>query len=230
MEELYRLAPLLALNPAADNGGGIDLSQCRITDRNSWIHATQTIVLEESDAASQDTEKRLSRRHWLDPNREFCILRSATYRGERLREQIDIEYVEDAECGWRPAGWTVISRPPPARSTSPSRFYPGNERLFDHASAAVTAWEAKVPEQTTLKKPQFPVGTAWFDQISEDWLRQTGDTTTQPLDKDSVMLMASGEMVRNSGWSGRRWLILISVALALVFMVFRRRRLRKIPQ
>lgn len=219
MEELFSRAPLQALRPGARMAGQIDLTRCRIVPGNPWINGSRTVVLESNGAEEENSDFR--RRYWLDPQREFSVLRSATWQKRRLREQTDIDYVEDAECGWRPVAWTVVSRPLPAKSTSPSRFYPGNERLFHHASARVTEWQTGPTPSEDESQPQFPPGTAYFDQTNTRWMRQTDDAEAAPLDDAVIMQLVSGDPLAPSTWFDLPWAVGVPVIAGVIWIAWR---------
>lgn len=84
---------------------------------------------------------------WLDPLKDYCIVRSANYRNGHLKDQIDIQYDEDAEHNWVPKSWTIRIGTQVQRSR-------------------VVKWETNPTFKPTEFELEFPSGTFVSDQTS----------------------------------------------------------------
>lgn len=222
LAELAMTAPALAVQPLAAHGGSIDLKACQLDDVTRPIAGEPCVIMTEQlrDDGS------LWREYWLDPRRDYRILRMQTWQNQRLAERVDVNYVEDETYGWRPSAWSVATRPQPAESLS-HRFYPGNTLLFEFAHMDVTEWSADTSASVDRGPVQVPAGTAFYEQASGEWLVQRDDGGTEPLDPDSVARLASGGSPQNGSSSFRSWLLPAVIVLIVTSLVIRRSRAAK---
>jgi len=77
-----------------------------VEDGNSVVDGRRCVLFANRGSTSQ------GRRHlfWLDPAREFIILRFAKQSGDSIVQQTDFSWTPDSEVGWVLAGWKLSKR------------------------------------------------------------------------------------------------------------------------
>lgn len=109
-----------------------------------------------------------SRVIWVDPGREYAILRYSVMRRDVPSYQIDGKYIEHDQGGWAPSGWIINSW----------RDGPDGSRVLRlHAEARVTKYEVNPEFAADEFRLEFPVGTiVRDDRVDEDHLvRENGE-------------------------------------------------------
>lgn len=97
------LRPLiLTYRPLHPTIGRIDLGEHRVLDQRRPIGSHSCLIVEESH------ERPVKKSYWVDPDRDYIVLRYvSSYKGrEGLRQ--DIEYEHDADHGWIPKRWKLL--------------------------------------------------------------------------------------------------------------------------
>lgn len=110
--------PLILLyRPLHPAMGAIRPESCRLVAKESFANGGNCLVVEESQ------RDRVVNKYWVDPDRDFVVVRQIAEQAGAARAQLDISYKQDSELGWCPTGWTTMVFPRAAKPT-------GHERLI----------------------------------------------------------------------------------------------------
>jgi hypothetical protein len=55
---------------------------------------------------------RIERRLWVDPKRNYVVLRAVSGKPERPKQQVDVQYGPHKATGWVPIGWRIVDTSP----------------------------------------------------------------------------------------------------------------------
>lgn len=89
----------------------------------------------------------LTRIFWLDPNRQFVVVKYALTTGDRrIQRQTDFQYSQDPRFGWIPKGWTI-------------KKYTTNGMLISSVVSTVQNYELNTQFAREEFSIEFPVGT-----------------------------------------------------------------------
>jgi hypothetical protein len=91
---------LIGLRAASPNYSGISPFHCRVLPITGKIGDVDCTILQTEGDYGEHVF------YWLDPARDYLVLRSHTMAGGRDTERCDISYHRDAKAGWVPDGWT----------------------------------------------------------------------------------------------------------------------------
>jgi hypothetical protein len=94
---------MLALRPFAPQLDPVDLSQYRISLQQGVIGNVPCLILEPIG----EPKRRLS--YWVDPARDYIVMRAMTSVKGQLRSRLDIDYARDPLLGWVPSGWSWLA-------------------------------------------------------------------------------------------------------------------------
>jgi hypothetical protein len=99
---------MLALRPLAGQLGGIDLAAYRIADKRPTLNGISCLLLEPIKDGGPQRRAKVS--FWVDPARDYLVLRSViTLEGRDFRTS-DIVYEQNAARAWIPSRWDVAER------------------------------------------------------------------------------------------------------------------------
>ncbi|WP_010586459.1 alpha/beta hydrolase-fold protein [Schlesneria paludicola] len=228
LDEVSWHAPALALHPLSARGIHCQLDQCQLISTSAQVAGCQTIVIEETTRSNASS---FNRRFWLDPLREFVILRATTTVVGEFRSQVDIEYLQDKHQHWIPKSWKLIARPDDPAPAVQERF-PGDELVFEIGSAKNVECIVDGLQQDSPLPSKIPVGAIVFDQATNEWARQTAADQQKPLTPYEVKVLVLGKQLhqRVSLFSQYSWRFYVGAAatLTLLFrLVFIARTLAK---
>jgi len=96
---------------------------------------------------------RAGARYWVDPERDWVVVRALSFFNGKPSTQLDIFYTLDKIHGWTPSGWKG------------SLFSSGKPKTW--FTARVTRYEINVPVPRTQLQVQFPVGTWVTDRVQQ---------------------------------------------------------------
>jgi hypothetical protein len=97
------LTPLLmAFRPMVKEIRMFDLDTFKVTGRKDVLSGVSCIEL------STGPEGTPGARFWVDPARDYVIVRVLTVGGPKLMEKTDIRYRQDASIGWVPESWERV--------------------------------------------------------------------------------------------------------------------------
>ena len=105
---LPEIKPLaLALRPLTSTLGSIDLSKYTISPIHGRIGADTCLILEPGvDAQSSNADPRAS--FWVDPARDYAIVRAVVDSKGRCQRLIDITYDREPGGNWLPTIWSAV--------------------------------------------------------------------------------------------------------------------------
>lgn len=220
LEDLFWRGAVLAFRPASKQGVDCDFDKCKVLPNAAFLGGVRCVVVEERTSHRNNS---FARRFWVDPQRDFLILRMTAAQNGRLREQIDLNYKLNAEKQWVPDSWTAISRSLPANSNS-YRYFSDNDQLFEVASADVTECNSNaLIDQTS--RAAFRSDAIVFDQTNNEWFQQLTSENRRKLDPDEI----DADALRDHSSSGDfRWRNLLIgagiVVLSFGWVIARRRQ------
>jgi hypothetical protein len=85
-------------------------------------------------------------RVWIDPSRDYVVVRALSSNTEHPRTKIDIAYRKDADSGWVPEKWDILM------------FY-ASGKLQQSMRAKVTSYQINPPVELSEFDIEFPAGT-----------------------------------------------------------------------
>jgi hypothetical protein len=198
-------------------------SLCSIRPGAAEIEDHKCIVLEQTVQGSKES-------FWLDPARDFIILRVLRdYRGNAF-EQLDISYSADEICGWIPSAWRGLWKL--------SRDNGMNMTLQESFEARVISHELNFLFRAEDFELKFPVDTFVEDQRSgEGYIAQKDNAkrmiTLEERERNSsyreLVNSESGMAGRSKTWSRNRlfFLALSILGLCIGLMLYYAARKRK---
>jgi hypothetical protein len=141
--------------------------------------------------------------YWLDPAREWLLVREVYVEPKRAQTQLDIEYEPDAQAGWVPKSWQF-------RHT-------GKGTPVSVEKYTVVSYEINPSLTDSTFDIQFPVGTevSDFTEGRKDYLVEEGGSKR-------ILLDATGSASRR-WWVYAMWGLGV-VLVATAWIVWRRRR------
>ncbi|HEV3298175.1 MAG TPA: hypothetical protein VG055_00945 [Planctomycetaceae bacterium] len=151
--DLPDIRPLmLALRPLTAQLASIDLATYRVADKRPTLNGVSCLLLEPIKAKGPNRSK-IS--FWVDPARDYLVLREVRTLREQDFRTTDIVYEQHAARAWIPKRWDVVD------------MYPGT-RNFEFAIHAPTLktiiGEPIAP--TEFELGELPVGTLIYDSRS----------------------------------------------------------------
>jgi beta-lactamase regulating signal transducer with metallopeptidase domain len=81
----------------------IDLAKFKVAKERQTIDGTSCVVIEMED------EHKIHHTYWLDPAREYLVLRQHRTLNGLDSDRVDFSYRADPTCGWVPTGWKDAS-------------------------------------------------------------------------------------------------------------------------
>jgi len=193
MDDLLWRAPLLALRPLAKSGVNCQTDSCVILPEMAWVSGARCWVIEET---TQVAGANYQRRFWVDPLRDFLILRQTVSVDGLLREQLDVQYALNSKNEWLPVSWEAMTWPRLASSISEFQF-PGNEWLFQTASAKTVSERASDAVVHETSAMQFQPETVVFDQSASEWFEQVSVGERRKLSADEARELVMNGSVAN---------------------------------
>lgn len=212
--------PLLqALRPLTRSDSRLTTAGIQLTARPSRIGGHLCSVLEEKPTPQTVCKM------WVDPQRDFCVLRAITTTDGILQHQFDIEYLEDDTFGWLPSKWSVMV----------SRFdesFPGQQHTFQFAAAQVSNWAINGQLEPSVFELEFPTGTIIHDVSSSALMVVDEGEQTRPVSPKEAqeLLEPRPKVVRSDTNPSITWRVYVgmtTVAVACVFIIFRRKRQKR---
>ncbi|WP_157604977.1 hypothetical protein [Schlesneria paludicola] len=192
--DLFWRGPILAFRPFSPYGIDCDFDRCEVLPKRAWVDGVPCLILEERTESHNSS---FMRRFWVDPQREFLILKTTTTKNRLLREQVDIKYAVTEAKEWLPSSWTAVSRPQPANSNT-YRYFSDNDQLFEVASATVV--DCKLNETSgPIQVTDFRKNAIVFDQKDREWFQQVAPARRRKLTPGEVEAITFGERLTTSG-------------------------------
>ncbi|MHB1426674.1 MAG: LolA-like protein [Gemmataceae bacterium] len=152
--QMFRVRPVLfTFRPLVPEIRPFDIGSMTVTTGRVMIDGRSCVELERR-APGTGTSVFL----WLDPARDFVIVRQRIIERVQTVNQINIQYRADTASGWTPSGWTIVN-------------HIASGHLYDAAECTVTDSEFNVEVDPSLFTLSFPPGSRVQDQKrKEDWV------------------------------------------------------------
>ncbi len=99
---------ILALRPLSARLSFFDLAKYRVSPLRGMIGGQTCVIIEPVDEQPNDQHGQPRRSFWLDPARDYVILRAVVEKNGRCSRQTDIAYEYDGVAGWVPVTWSVL--------------------------------------------------------------------------------------------------------------------------
>jgi beta-lactamase regulating signal transducer with metallopeptidase domain len=93
-------ALLDALRPLEPQLAGIDLSKFRVAGGGGQIGEAHCVIIQTEENGGRQKS------YWLDPARDYLLLREHRTANGQDRMRVDLSYRSDPRFGWVPTGWT----------------------------------------------------------------------------------------------------------------------------
>lgn len=205
---------LMAYRPLNPDLGAFKVSEWHVRDTNAIADGQACIVLEKASDRRKEAI-------WVDPKREFSVVRQETHVGGKPADQLTVSYAQDPVWHWVPKTWNVTV------------IDPRTGKVVRAAVARVTKYDFNRDYSPQDFDFEFPVGT---------YLTDYRDHSTDYRDHSEYIVLANGgrrlitaaEKVRGatyddflrteSGQAGlsrtRSWLrpVILSVLVALAVL------------
>ncbi|HEV3415509.1 MAG TPA: hypothetical protein VG056_01795 [Pirellulales bacterium] len=135
---------LFAFRPLVPHLGRIVPSACKVLPRGGRIDDVQCAIVETYDDVG------LKRSYWVDPAREYIVLREHVVLNGQDYSRMDTSYRRDLKFGWIPNAWNFSSV--------------GNRGTWLHSeTATVTAYAINEPMHESIFQVEFPKGAQVTD-------------------------------------------------------------------
>jgi hypothetical protein len=199
----------------------LDVGKLALTGRRADIEGASCVELQRVSSKSG-----LDNQLWVDPARDFVVVRYSTSLVGKSVYQITVQYLKDASGVWVPTSWVIINHPPVQ-----------GESLFT-TRAAVKDYKLNVPLDSTQFDLAFPPGTRVSDEKSKlEYIVKQGEDKRIILKEDigatyQQMLDSppgQGLAARHGGFSWTWVSVGLAVlgASALAFFAWRRVRAKR---
>lgn len=140
----HQRALLMAFRPFDFRMSRIDTRNLRLLEEQPFVEGRKCIVLEQTPARSESRQL-----FYVDPERDFTILRFTDENRSRLECKIDINYALDKKAGWIPDRWSLVWEL--AKEAGPESL-----------TAKVDSYAINPVLDVERFRVQFPAGT-WVD-------------------------------------------------------------------
>jgi hypothetical protein len=131
---------LLALRPLTPKLSFIELSDYTISPVRGAIGDTSCVILE----PKSDSVGKPKKSYWVDPARDYVIVRAVNSMEGQGAIQTDIFYKRNSVVGWIPSGWSVVDVDGKGRLDQ--SFHTGVEEFSLNQPIAATEFEVPKPD------------------------------------------------------------------------------------
>lgn len=223
LEYLSVLPCLIHFRPLASGGMGVNPANCHVSKDLSNVNGHKSLLLTEVIELENQSVSRL---FWVDPKRDFVVLRYIVRIGHETREQFDIEYTQNDGKMWSPSQWTLTLD---AKGTpSLVKNHPGNIRLFQFYSCSVVDCDMESNVNENDLELRLPVKTILFDENTKERYLVTDNGEKKQISVTDLLKLTMSDS--RSSWSeilNSQAALLGTVAVIIVIgLVARRRRQR----
>jgi hypothetical protein len=219
---LAALRPLLLIyRPFVPTLQPTDIRRMTLKDRQAVIDGCPCVELE------QILPKNSSIHLWVDTTRDYILVRRLIIDQGKPSEQIDIRYHTDANIGWVPSGWKIVT-------------HGSKGELFCSISAILADAEFNIGVEPKVFELEFPpAARVQEESANENYILRQDGTKRPILDADigatyeQMLNSDPGEALQQGKHLRPRWGLTLIIACglsALVVFIWRRRSLRKSPQ
>lgn len=191
-----------------------------VLDRVGTVDGRRCVILQASRSPYAKVEL------WVDPSRDFLILRMVrTYTG-KVASQFDISYDSNEVCGWVPSGWTGVG------------YNTTRGKLTDRIVSTVTLCQVNPPVDSSEFDYEFPPDTLVNDTRDDSFYVVRQDGTRRMVTEaelrgsvpyDALVETESGQGIANEDMDehlhgGLAWSGVGCVVLMAILLVVRHRR------
>lgn len=150
---------LLAYRPFSPDLGRVDPARLSVSIDQGVVSGRACALI-----TQPLTQSTLRRTYWVDPGREYVILRLTEEKDRRGIFACDISYQRDDASGWVPSGWTTV-------------VTASNGKAALQFVAHVTRHEIDQPIADREFQIEFPAGTMVVDDVAKSTfiVRDGGD-------------------------------------------------------
>lgn len=150
---LLSLYPLrFAVRPTDPHIRPFDIGTMTITGRSTVIQKKKCLELERVSGAE-------ILRIWVDPERDFSVVRLTNYSGERVKAKVDVRYQRYPDGVYIPSNWETIT-------------FGADGAMGQSVSASVTECKLNEGIDASVVRVEFPDGTLVTEQRSDQQLGQ----------------------------------------------------------
>jgi hypothetical protein len=205
------------VSPLDKRVAGFHAEALSVAPHTETLDGQTLLVLPFADPQSDDQKA-----FWVDPSRDFVIVRYVTIRKGKLASQTDIEYEPDSLIGWRPVRW--------------NRFRPAGDGgpPITVVSTTVTDFEVNAKLPPDVFTLEFLPGTRVYDESQggqAEYLVTADNQRRDILDfeigatHDQLLASGTGQAFsthpRGAGWPLWRWIALGTTGLAMALFAIR---------
>ena len=181
LHDVFLRTFLLTLRPLSAAGPGGSRDGCRIVSTSALVDATRCVVVE----VGQVDGEGLKRRYWVDPARDFLIVRTDARANGVVFEQVDIRYSQDLDRSWAPKSLLAIVKLGQSVQSSGARFA-GADWLLASSTASVTQYHSLSAQAATTQISPLPIGTILFNRMTGEWARQISGDKLENVATDEI--------------------------------------------
>ena len=200
---------LFALRPLGPQFGSFHPDECRLGAETSFVNGVQCVLVQETRAAGGTSAC------WIDPQREFAVVRCVESQNGTTVAQFDIRYELDPEHGWVPSSWTTL--------------YPAQKPSFRHASATVTKYRINEPADPKAFEVSLPAATLLIHAAKER-IYTVDDQGVQHVvaTPDEMRSLLGRETFETQTWrlSATQWGLIGVGTVCLVLALLKKLRVR----
>lgn len=196
----------------------------RITEERPVVDGREVVVIKTPPRGPGLT----SQHCWVDPKRDFCIVRWQMTTADKLAIDVTIRYREDAVHSWVPSSWAILV------------LNPDDGKLQTASHAEVTQYTINEPIVSKMFQLhlQFPIDTVVTDRRSKEryFVRADGrkrliteSEENRGFTLQELKTTKSGDLVRTqpTSWRWRSVVVMTNVVILsviAVLMIFRKFR------
>jgi hypothetical protein len=155
--DVLQLMPIyLTYRPFFPELGGIRSANCRLLSDKYFVNGVECLAIEETKRSG------VTIRYFLDPAREYVVVRYFASFAERSLAQLDISFKATSSDGPTPASWLAIVFPA-------ENSFPGQAQLPLDLNAVVTISETNVSiAADNFSQPKLEPGTLVTDEVAKE--------------------------------------------------------------
>ncbi len=173
IDDLLSRPILLAYRPLRWTGNDLSIDGIRIAGTDSPMQGRNCIIVE------YPLKENATAKLWVDPSRDYHVVRFIQYAGVHAQYQIDIQFEQYSTNNWTPQGWTIVL-------LSQSRDYPGRSDLFRFVSCTVIESTVNKSLPEGLFQTSLATGTCVLDLGANSWRKVVAEGATRELDAEEI--------------------------------------------
>lgn len=196
------------------------------TGRSMQIRGNRCLEFRNRALAGRSPSQ-FSHTYWVDPSREFVVVRFLLGKGDKLTRKADIDYAQHSELGWIPSTWALHSS-----ITGDDLFQTKRGRLKQ-----IIVHDRPLDNVFDLS---FPDGSLISDEIRKETYIVKGDGNKRIVSKEEMKANLTYEQLRATGTDDlipgatrRKMTVWLAIGGALIvvglvcLLIYRRVRLNR---